>query len=146
MQLSGMKRTDLAKNVISSFFVNFCKLGSISRKYAIKPQNCEKKHFTSKPPFQQLQAELKFLLESFTVVLFEKIMKQITKLFCLNFMQMECASNFQFLRSKNCYKISFFAEYVLDNLVSSMKGFRCSISPKIANFRRFKVSGIYPTY
>ena len=42
MQLSGMKRTDLAKNTISSFFVNFCKLGSISRKYAIRRQNCEK--------------------------------------------------------------------------------------------------------
>ena len=53
---------------------------------SISLYGCHKKRFTSKPPFQQLQAELKFLLESFTVVLFEEIMKQITKLFYLNFM------------------------------------------------------------
>ena len=53
---------------------------------SISLYGCHKKRFTSKPPFQQLQAELKFLLESFTVVLFEEIMKQITKLFYLNFL------------------------------------------------------------
>ena len=52
---------------------------------SISLYGCHKKRFTSKPPFQQLQAELKFLLESFTVVLFEKNYKTIHKIILSQF-------------------------------------------------------------
>ena len=55
-------------------------LAALAAGASISLYGCHKKRFTSKPPFQQLQAELKFLLESFAVVLFEKNYETIYKI------------------------------------------------------------------